>query len=162
MRKKIVGIMGPGNPSDSKVLKQAYKLGSLVAKNNWVLLTGGRNAGVMDLASQGASESGGLVIGILPDSNNDNCSNYVDIAIPTGMGSARNNINILASDMVIACGMGAGTASEVSLALKSGKRVILINVSQEAQAFFQQISMELVIIADTVDDVVDRLKENLL
>lgn len=42
----------------------------------------------------------------------------VDIPIVTGMGSARNNINALSSNVLVAVGMGPGTASEVALALK--------------------------------------------
>ena len=56
---------------------------------------------------------------------------YVDIPICTGMGSARNNINVLSSDVVIACGTGAGTTSEVMLALKSDKPVLLLNPSEK-------------------------------
>ena len=43
------------------------------------------------------------------------------------MGNGRNVINVLSSDVVIACAGGAGTISEVALALKSSKPVILLN-----------------------------------
>ena len=46
-------------------------------------------------------------------------SEAVDLPIVTDLGNARNNINVLSSNVVIACGMGLGTASEVALALKN-------------------------------------------
>jgi uncharacterized protein (TIGR00725 family) len=91
-----------------------------------VLLTGGRAAGVMDAASKGAREAGGLVIGILPDAGGALGSEHLDVAIRTGMGDARNVINVLSSDVVIALPGGAGTLSEIALALNSGKTVIAL------------------------------------
>lgn len=158
MRKKIVGVMGPGSPSNPEILDFAYRLGLEIARNDWVLLTGGRAAGVMEHASRGAREAGGTVVGILPDDDTGQCSAHVDIAIPTGMGSARNYINILASDFVVACGMGAGTASEVSLAIKSGKKVLLLKVSEEAKQFFNQINSELVDNSCSIDQTVEKIR----
>jgi hypothetical protein len=66
------------------------------------------------------------VIGILPDADTSRAAPDLDYAIVTGMGDARNLINVLTSDVVIACPGGAGTLSEVALALKNGKRVILL------------------------------------
>lgn len=91
-----------------------------------MLLTGGSACGVMDAASRGASEAGGLVVGVLRGRDTADASAYLDIAIPTGMGDARNAINVLSSDAVIALPGGSGTLSEVALALKSGKTVIVV------------------------------------
>ena len=55
------------------------------------------------------------------------------------MGSGRNIINILTSRMVVACGMGPGTASEVSLAIKEKKKIILIHAGQKAEDFFMTL-----------------------
>ncbi len=46
-------------------------------------------------------------------------SQAIDIPILTDVGEACNNINVLSSRVVFACGMEAGTASEVALALKA-------------------------------------------
>jgi uncharacterized protein (TIGR00725 family) len=127
MSKPIIGVMGPGDGASQTDLKYAYELGKLIAEQHWILLTGGRNAGVMDSASKGAKKSGGLTVGILPSENKSGMSEYIDIPICTGMGGARNNINVLSSDVVIACGTGAGTTSEVMLALKSDKPILLLN-----------------------------------
>ena len=74
------------------------------------------------------------------------------------MGNSRNNINVLSSDLVIACGMGAGTASEIALALKAKKQVILLNNDQESQLFFKKLSPENVYIVESVDQAIAAAK----
>ena len=155
MRKIVVGVMGPGNGATATDLERAYELGQRIAQKGWVLLTGGRNAGVMNAASQGAKAAGGLTVGILPSSDTRNMSNAVDIAIATDMGSGRNNINVLSSDVVIACGIGAGTASEIALALKGGKPVVILSDHHESQQFFTGLSPETVSVAATLADAID-------
>ena len=108
MSKVVIGVMGVGSAT-SEELQLAYDLGKAIAEQNWVLLTGGRKAGVMDAASRGAKAQNGLVVGILPNNTISAMSDAVDIAIVTDMGNARNNINVLSSNVVIACGMGLGT-----------------------------------------------------
>ena len=149
MRKIIIGVMGPGANAEAIDLENAYELGKLIAQEGWVLLTGGRNQGVMDAASKGAKAANGLTIGILPTSDNSTVSEAVDIAIFTDMGNARNNINVLSSDVVIACGMGAGTASEIALALKVNKKVVLLNDDEDSKSFFVNLSKDRVFIVET-------------
>ena len=151
--------MGPGDRASESELKLAYELGQLIAQNNWVLLTGGRNAGVMDAASKGAKSANGLTIGILPNEKLIGISEAVDIAIFTDMGNARNNINILSSDVVIACGMGAGTASEIALALKANKKAILLNTDRESQVFFQKLGRDNVLMALTPEAAIAIVKK---
>lgn len=66
-RKIIIGVMGPGESAGDRTKNTAYQMGELIALNGWVLLTGGRSAGVMEWATKGAKAGGGLTIGILPD-----------------------------------------------------------------------------------------------
>ena len=115
-----------GAAATETVLADARETGRLIASSGWVLLTGGRDSGVMAEASLGASEAGGLVVGILPGDTTDDAAPHIDIAIPTGMGDARNAINVLASHVVIALPGGAGTASEIALALKCDRPVVLL------------------------------------
>jgi hypothetical protein len=150
MKKIIIGVMGPGEKATVTDVQNAYELGKLIAQKGWVLLTGGRNVGVMDAANKGAKSVNGLTIGILPSENQKNVSEAVDIAIFTDMGNARNNINVLSSDLVIACGMGAGTASEVALALKTNKQVILLTEDEESKFFFKKLSPENVHVVESV------------
>lgn len=155
MRKIIVGVMGPGDAAVESDLKIAYRLGELIAQQGWVLLTGGRNVGVMDAASRGAKQAGGLTLGILPTAHYGGISAAVDIPILTGMGSARNNINILTSNIIIACGTGTGTVSEIALALKAGKQVILLNLDESSRSFFQRLSDSQIWMAETPEIAIE-------
>ncbi|MBD1923077.1 TIGR00725 family protein [Microcoleus sp. FACHB-831] len=159
MGKIIMGVMGPGANASETDLQNAYQLGQLIAQEGWVLLTGGRNAGVMDAANKGAKAANGLTVGILPNNDTNNISEAVDIAIVTDMGNARNNINVLSSNVVIACGMGAGTASEVALALKGNKQVILLTDSEESKLFFRSLSADNIFIAKTAKAAIKIVKE---
>lgn len=122
----VIGVMGSGAPLDAAAERTAYELGRLIAEAGWVLLTGGRASGVMDAASRGAAEAGGLVVGVLPDTDADLASRHVDIPILTGLRDARNFVNALSSRVVVALPGEAGTLSEVAFALKSGRTVVVM------------------------------------
>jgi len=78
----------------------------------------------MEAACQGASQQGGLTIGILPTNSRESANPYVRVAIATGLGEARNALITRTSDAVIAIGGEFGTLSEIGLALKMGKPVV--------------------------------------
>lgn len=153
--------MGPGETARAIELENAYQLGRAIAENGWVLLTGGRRAGVMEAASRGAKAANGLTVGILPDRDARNVSEAVDIAIITDMGNARNNINVLSADIIIACGMGLGTASEVALALKNGKKAVLLAPKPEVRAFFANLSSDQLFIADNPQSAIAIIKQEI-
>jgi uncharacterized protein (TIGR00725 family) len=68
-------------------------------------------------------------------------STHVDVAVFTGLGDARNAINVLSSDVVVACGVeGSGTASEVALALKAGRPTVLLAPTPTAAAFYRELA----------------------
>lgn len=142
MPKTLIGVMGPGESATPELCQIAYDLGYQIAQQGWGLLTGGRNTGVMAAASRGAKAADGLTVGILPDGDQHHCADAVDLAIVTGLGSARNNINVLSSQVVIACGIGAGTASEVALALKAKRPVILLQIESGWGDCFQTLTAE--------------------
>jgi predicted Rossmann-fold nucleotide-binding protein len=63
MRTPVIGVMGGANvPEDDQ--ETARRLGRLIAQRGWILLNGGRDAGVMAASARGAREAGGMVIGI--------------------------------------------------------------------------------------------------
>jgi uncharacterized protein (TIGR00725 family) len=160
----IIGVMGPGNEASEADVKRAFEVGKQIAEKGWVLLTGGRNVGVMDAANKGAKAGGGLTIGILPGKDTQEMSESVDIPIITGMGGARNNINVLSSQVVVVCGMGAGTASEVALAVKAQKQVVLLTDNKKAQDFFVSLNKKNVTIVETAEEAVttvEKLRTNL-
>lgn len=156
--KQIIGVMGPGEQATDLDQQLAYELGLLIAQEGWLVLTGGRPVGVMDAASRGAKQANGLTIGVLPTSDPVEASDAIDIVIPTGIGTARNVINVLTSHVVIACGMGSGTASEIAIALKVGKPVILLNVSPASSTFFQELS-DKVLIAQNATMAIEQVRK---
>ncbi len=160
MRRQIVGIVGAADPG-ARALGNARALGRAVAQRGWILLTGGRPAGVMAAACAGAREvPGSVTLGILPGAEGG-VGPDVDIAVFTGMGDARNVVNVLTSDAVVACGVeGAGTASEVALALKAGKPIILLAADQAALTFFRRLrGGERILEADSVEATMRLLED---
>ena len=119
--------MGGGEIVNAGDYEAARCLGSLIAKEGWILLNGGRASGIMEASARGAKENGGLTIGILPGDNPEWASEYIDIPILTGIGFARNYINVLTSEVVVALPGKTGTISEIALALNIGKKVISLN-----------------------------------
>jgi len=75
-RRAVVGVMGAGEGASAEALALAEELGECISARGWVLLTGGRPAGVMAAASRGAARK------------------------------ARNVINVLSADVVVICGGG--------------------------------------------------------
>ena len=120
----IIGVIG-GSTCEGEICKMAYRVGELIAKNNCALASGGLG-GVMLHASKGAKDAGGLTIGILPYGKED-ANPYIDIAIPTYYGLARNHLLVRSADVLIAIDGFVGTLSEISFALNEGKTVIALN-----------------------------------
>ncbi len=121
-RKKQVLVIGDSGffPEKNAV---AYEIGKFVAQNGWVLITGGRD-GVMDAATKGSADAGGISVAITPFDDLSNATPYATIVIPTGMGFARNYINVLSADVVVVVGGGAGTLSEIAYAWQFNKPII--------------------------------------
>jgi len=161
VKRFIVGVMGGGEGIPRQITDQAYDLGKRIAENGWVLLNGGRNLGIMEASAKGAREAGGLTVGILPDSDTNRMSQYVDIPILTGMGDARNSINVLSSDVVVIMPGGAGTLSEAALALKSGKDVILLGfpLLDHFQAYKDVGQVQQAVSVEAVISWIEEMKE---
>lgn len=121
-KRATIGVIG-GRRVSKALLKEAEEAGRLVAQRGAVLVTGGLG-GVMEAASKGAREAGGITVGILPQESKREANGYVDIAIATGMGIGRNVVIARTSDALIAVGGGYGTLSEIAFALQMGKPVV--------------------------------------
>lgn len=158
IRKIIIGVMGGGKILNSKDYEAAYHLGALIAKEGWILLNGGRGSGIMEASARGAKENGGLTIGILPVTDPDWASEYIDIPILTGIGLARNYINVLTSEVVVALPGRTGTISEVALALNIGKKVISLNF--DLGSLFEKYKEDKQLIyAKSPEEVIDLIKK---
>jgi uncharacterized protein (TIGR00725 family) len=114
-------VVGPGDAS-AEERATAEEVGRLLAEAGAVVVTGG-HGGVMEAASRGSREAGGTTLGILPGADRREANRWVSVAVPTGMGEARNALVVRAADALIAVGGAWGTLSEIALARKTGKHV---------------------------------------
>ena len=121
-RKEMIGVIG-GSAVDEALYALAQEVGRGIAERGAMLITGGMG-GVMEAASRGAKEAGGLVIGILPGSKASDANSWVDIPIVTGMSHARNTLIARTAQALIAVDGSYGTLSEIAFALIFSKPVI--------------------------------------
>jgi len=124
----FIGVIGMDGEISEDIRKIAEETGREIAKRGGILVCGGKR-GVMEAVAKGAKQNGGITIGILPGKSRSEANPYIDIAIPTGIGRARNLIVVNSSDVIIAISGGPGTLSEIGLSLAEGKPVIAIKTS---------------------------------
>ncbi len=122
MSARIISVIG-GSESNQISLQLAERVGAEIARRGIILATGGLG-GIMEAASRGAKKEGGQTIGILPTDSKEHANEFIDIAIPTGLGYARNFLVAKTGDAVIAIDGSAGTLSEMAIAWFSNKPVI--------------------------------------
>ncbi len=128
-RSKIIAVCG-SSVVDGEGENRARQVGRLIARQGFALVCGGLG-GVMEASCSGAKEEGGITIGILPGSHREDANPFVDVPIVTGIGHARNSIIVQTANAVIALPGGAGTMSEISLALKVGTPVVALDAWKE-------------------------------
>jgi uncharacterized protein (TIGR00725 family) len=139
-RLPVVGVLGSGGVAHEE---RARALGHWLGGQGVHLLTGG-GGGVMSAVSRAFSEAParrGIVIGVLPGGSAQEASvtrqgypnPWVEIAVFTHLPlsgregtdpMSRNHINVLSSNVLVALPGGAGTASEVALALRYRRPII--------------------------------------
>ena len=159
MRAPVLGIVGPGDDATPADLRAAESLGALAATAGWIVVNGGVASGVMEAASRGANGAGGLVIGVLPGSDDRDASPSLSVALRTGMGQARNNILVLSSDAVAVCGMSPGTAVEAALAIRARRAVVCVGATAETRAFLTGIDAGRVVhFVDTPEEALGVLR----
>jgi uncharacterized protein (TIGR00725 family) len=127
-----IAVIGAGQ-CNARAVALAEEVGRRLAQAGVTVVCGGLS-GVMEAACRGAKSAGGLTIGILPGTSRGDANRWVDIAIPTGLGEARNIIVVRTAQAVIAVGGEFGTLSEIAFALKFGIPVIGLNTWQLARA----------------------------
>jgi uncharacterized protein (TIGR00725 family) len=112
-----IAVIGPGS-AESEELALAEEVGAAVGAAGAGLVCGGLG-GVMEAACRGARSRGALTLGLLPGLDREDANGWVIVAVPTGLGEARNALVVRAADAVVAIGGGWGTLSEIALALKT-------------------------------------------
>jgi len=120
-----ISVIG-GSKCSNKDYAIARELGSLIAKEGWTLICGGRT-GIMEAACKGAKSAGGTTVAILPSVDGKDANAFVDVKIPTGLGYARNVLVVRASDIIVAISGQYGTLSEIAFAFNEDRHVIGIN-----------------------------------
>jgi uncharacterized protein (TIGR00725 family) len=120
--KTHIGVLGP-NTATHEQYQLGIDVGRCIAKANATLFCGGLG-GMMRAASEGAKSEGGQTVGILPGTDKSEANEFIDIAIPTGLGAYRNALLVQSCDAVIAIHGAYGTLSEISFALRLGVPVV--------------------------------------
>ena len=114
-------MIGSGREHEGR----AEEVGRLLAERGCTVVTGGLGE-VMAAASRGAKAAGGTTIGILPGERREDANEWVDHAVVTGIGHARNLAVVASGDAVIAVGGSWGTLAEIGFALRLGRPVVIL------------------------------------
>lgn len=117
-----IAVIGAGQCT-AREAKLAEEVGREIARCGAALICGGLG-GVMEAACRGATEAGGMTVGILPGENPKQANPHVQLAIASGVGRARNLAVAKSARAVISVGGGYGTLSEIAFALQSDIPVI--------------------------------------
>jgi uncharacterized protein (TIGR00725 family) len=117
-----VSVIGSG----AEHVGRAEEVGRLLAERGCTVVTGGRGE-VMAAASRGAKAAGGTTIGVLPGERREDANEWVDHAVVTGIGHARNLAVVASGDAVIAVGGNWGTLAEIAFARRLGRPVVIVD-----------------------------------
>jgi uncharacterized protein (TIGR00725 family) len=116
-----VSVIGSGVEHEAR----AEEVGRLLAERGCVVVTGGLGE-VMASAARGAKSAGGTTIGILPGEGLDDRNEWIDFAVATGIGHARNLAVVASGAVVIAIGGSWGTLAEIAFARRLGRPVVIL------------------------------------
>jgi len=119
---KLIGIVG-GREISEETAQMAYQVGRLIAQKGYALVCGGMG-GVMEAASRGCKEAGGLTVAIIPQDEAHYANFYMDVVIPSGMGVGRNVLILRSAAGVIAIDGKYGTLSEIAYAFQLNRPIV--------------------------------------
>jgi len=123
--KKTIAVCGSDGEIPKDVEELAELIGATLAENDVVVVCGGRG-GVMEAVCRGAKSKDGITVGLLPSGEKKEANPYVDIALPTTLGFARNTLVAASADAIVTMHGSTGTLSEIALALNNKKHVFII------------------------------------
>jgi len=154
MRKQkiTISVIG-GHDIDSNGEQIAHDIGKIIAEVGAILVCGGLD-GAMEAACRGAKEAGGTTIGILPGLDKEDANEYIDIALPSSIGFARNAMVACSADIIVALPGSHGTSSEISYGIVykrpiidlgewNRKEMIKVNDVKEAREKIEEIIAKL-------------------
>jgi uncharacterized protein (TIGR00725 family) len=116
-----IAVIGSGAEHEPR----AERVGRLLAETGCVVVCGGLGE-VMAAAARGARAAGGTTIGILPGESRAEANEWIDHAVVTGIGHARNLAVVASGDAVIAIGGRWGTLAEIGFARVIGRPVVIL------------------------------------
>jgi uncharacterized protein (TIGR00725 family) len=116
-----VSVIGSGEENEAR----AEEVGRLLAGRGCTVVTGGLGE-VMAAVARGAKEAGGTTIGVLPGERLADANEWVDYAVATGIGHARNLAVVASGQTVIAIGGSWGTLAEIAFARRLGRPVVVL------------------------------------
>ncbi len=127
---RYIAVIGQGqNPGEpplpDHVVDAAYHVGAAIARAGAVLLCGGLG-GVMEAASRGAHDAGGVAIGFIPGLDRSAANPYLTYVFPTGLGTLRNFLVVRAAHAAILIAGGVGTLQEATIAYDHRVPVVLL------------------------------------
>jgi uncharacterized protein (TIGR00725 family) len=121
-----VSVIGSGAEHTGR----AEEVGRMLAERGCVVVTGGLGE-VMAAAARGAKSAGGTTIGILPGESRSDANEWIDHAVATGIGHARNLAVVASGDAVIAVGGSWGTLAEIAFARRLARPVVVLEPGWE-------------------------------
>jgi uncharacterized protein (TIGR00725 family) len=121
IRRLQVSVIGSGAEHEAR----AEEVGRLLAERSAVVVCGGLDE-VMAAAARGAKAAGGTTIGVLPGETPEGANEWIDYAVVTGIGHARNLAVVASGDAVIAVGGRWGTLAEIGYARALGRPVVIV------------------------------------
>jgi uncharacterized protein (TIGR00725 family) len=121
-----VAVIGSGAEHE----RRAEEVGRLLAERGCTVVTGGLGE-VMAAAARGAKSAGGTTIGVLPGETRGDANRWIDHAVVTGVGHARNLAVVASGDAVIAVGGKWGTLAEIGYAHVLGRPVVILEPGWE-------------------------------
>jgi uncharacterized protein (TIGR00725 family) len=116
-----IAVIGSGREHEAR----AEEVGRLLAERGCVVVTGGLDE-VMAAAARGAKAAGGTTIGILPGESRADANPWIDHAVVTGIGHARNLAVAASGDAVVAVGGSWGTLAEIGFARRLERPVVVL------------------------------------
>lgn len=177
--KNVCVFASSSNYLEEQFYKDARDLGLLIGQNNYNIVYGGSKLGLMYACAAAVKESGGRIIGIMPEkianfgcANPDDCDEFI---LTPGMRERKAKLDEV-SDAVIALPGGYGTLEELTEIIVqkqlayNNKPIVILNTDgfyDKLIEFFDVIikrnfanpaSINLFYIAKTPKDAIDYIK----
>lgn len=160
----VIGYAGQEEYPDSSIpysrlKKEAYKVGKLLAQKGVIVITGGKG-GIMEVAAKGVREGGGVTVGVMKGNERGVSNDFIDIEVITGMTTGGSEfIQPLMCDALIVIGGGAGTLQEITMAYRNKKPIVVLSGSKGwadkvRNYFLDERKIEKIVFADTPQEVV--------